>query len=167
MLSSVCARCPHSPAGCCVAPPPLDWSDIGRILDHGGRDWLLSEIAAGNLRPIATGLSILRRKGRATADGPVLMKCIYHQAQGCSIPHNRRPATCNYYVCDAALEGPAAEVERARTLHDRLVHMFSRWDKLLARRIRTIWPAGPPYDEAFLDWLLAAFGEVKRASIGQ
>ncbi len=134
---------------------------MARIVGHGGRDWLLAEIASGHLRPIDAGLAVLRKKGRATVEGPVLMKCVYHTPRGCTIPHDRRAATCNYYVCDAALDDANDVAADARALHDGLVVMFSRWDKQLARRIKATWPSGPPYDAAFLDWLRDAFEEAR------
>ncbi|HYG60452.1 MAG TPA: hypothetical protein VD902_20465, partial [Symbiobacteriaceae bacterium] len=58
--SSLCYQCPHGPTGCCASPPGVDWSDIGRIVNLGGRDWLLEQLSAGNLRPGPRGLLLKR-----------------------------------------------------------------------------------------------------------
>src|SRR5271166_772372 len=106
--ATLCATCPMGPAGCCATPPGVEWSDAGRIVARGGLDFLLDEIGHGRLRPGPRGLFILRVDGR-DPEGP--KRCAYHGPRGCTIPPDRRAATCNYYVCDDALgagaEGPA------------------------------------------------------------
>lgn len=173
ILSSLCAACPHASAGCCVGPPEVGWSDIGRVVALGGRDWLLEEIAAKRLQPHVRGLTIRRVKARARADGPRVAKCVYHGPRGCTIPAERRSATCNYYVCESALdEGgdvrtahDVAEAERARAAHAALARSFARWDGEMGARVAAEWPDGPPFDAAFLDGLGAAF-EALRAADG-
>ena len=157
ILSTLCAECPHSPAGCCVAPPRLDWSDVGRVVALGGRDWLLAEIAAGRLRPVERGLVIRRRKAVPREGGPKVATCAYHGPAGCTIPADRRAATCNYYVCEDALQkGGPAEAE-ARVAHDALVARFSAWDEELHAEVRARYPEGPSWDEVFLGWLGDAY----------
>lgn len=162
ILSSLCATCPYSPAGCCTAPPRLDWSDIARIVRLGGRDWLLEEIAAGRLVIGERWLSIKRRKSVPRENGPRIAACVYHGPQGCTISPDRRAATCNYYVCEEAFSKGGAEGPRAREVHADLVRTFSEWDAELQRRIAEAWPDGPALDAAFLDWLGETFEEVVR-----
>ena len=38
ILSSLCGACPYARGGCCVAPPRIALSDLGRIVSLGGRD---------------------------------------------------------------------------------------------------------------------------------
>lgn len=162
VLSTLCSACPYAAAGCCRAPPRLDWSDIGRVVSKGGRDWLLAEMAAGRLRRIDRGLALERRKTLPRAGGPREVACVYLGERGCTIDAARRPATCNYYVCDEAITDGRAEGERARAIHDALVKAFVAWDEATARRIASTWPEGPPYDAAFFDWLGAAFEALSR-----
>jgi hypothetical protein len=158
LLSSLCAACPYSPAGCCVAPPRLDWSDIGRVVTLGGRDWLLAEIAAKRLVAGERWLSVTRPKKQLAPGGPREAACVYHGPTGCTISHDRRSATCNYYVCDAAREGE--HEARAREVHDDLVKSFVAWDAEITTRVAARWPEGPTFDAAFLDWLGATFSEL-------
>ena len=160
LLSSLCSACPYSPAGCCVAPPRLDLSDIGRIVAHGGRDWLLGEIAAKRIVVGERWLSVTRPKRPLVPGGPREAACAYHSATGCTIPHDRRSATCNYYLCDAARDGDDADSARARAVHDDLVAKFVGWDAEITRRLNATWPAGPAFDATFLDWLGATFTEL-------
>lgn len=144
----------------------MDWADIGRVVVLGGAAWLLDQIAGGRLVPFAHGLTLRRVKERVGDEGPRIAKCVFHGLTGCTIPHARRPATCNYYVCESVLEAAKdqiAEVEQARAVHAELVSDFTRWDAELARRIAAAWPEGPPFDEAFLTWLGARFAELTRA----
>lgn len=157
VLSTLCSACPYATAGCCRAPPRLDWSDLGRIVSLGGRDWLIAEIAAKRLSPIARGLAKTRRKLQVRAEGPRDYACVYLGREGCTIPSERRAATCNYYVCDAAIEAGGASGPSARALHDRLVAAYIRWDRALVEQVAARWPEGPPYDAAFFDWLGASF----------
>lgn len=161
ILSSVCADCPHSPAGCCQAPPKMDWSDAGRLTMLGQGAWLLSEIAAGRLAPSEGGLVLKKAKGVARAEGPKLAKCVYHAAdRGCTIDHDQRPATCNYYVCASVYEADRAEAERAEAARAALAEAYAAWDAELAARIASQWPEGPPWDAAFVAWLGEAFREL-------
>ncbi|EYF06248.1 hypothetical protein [Chondromyces apiculatus] len=173
LLSPLCARCPQGSAGCCFSPPPVDWSDIGRIVALGGRDFLLARIAAGHLQPTASGLRILRVRRRERPTDRRQNKCVFHGAEGCTIDHTLRPATCNYYVCEDTFqerappredvqgeastasgdEAVVAAVTAARRAHAALHTLYTRWDEALAVRIAAGWPEGPPWDAAFLDWL--------------
>lgn len=160
LLSSLCAACPYSPAGCCVAPPRLDLSDIGRIVAHGGRDWLLEEIAKKRIALGERWLSVTRPKRPLVPGGAREAACVYHGPTGCTIAHDRRSATCNYYLCDAARAGSGPDETRARAAHDELVEKFVGWDAEINRRVAERWPAGLTFDAAFLDWLGATFTEL-------
>lgn len=157
--ASLCAACPHSAAGCCVAPPRMDWSDLARVVAHGGRDWVLAQIAAKNLVSAARGLSLRRVKGLAGRGGPRVAKCVFHDAErGCTIAHDRRPATCNYYVCESVLEdarevGREDAVTHARKVQAELIEAFVRWDEELDREILAAHGGSPTLDVAFLEWL--------------
>lgn len=166
VLSTLCPECPYAAAGCCRAPPRLDWSDLGRIVSLGGRDWLLGEIAAGRLRPIERGLAKTRRKLQVRVDGPRDYACVYLGREGCTIPSERRAATCNYYVCEAAIEAGGARGADARALHDRLVAAYVRWDEALVTEITARYPEGSPYDAAFFDWLGETFSDLARGFEG-
>ncbi|MFT3773970.1 MAG: hypothetical protein QM820_52040 [Minicystis sp.] len=162
VLSTLCAGCPMGPAGCCATPPGIEWSDVGRIVALGGKSFVLQRIAQGSLRPGARGLLIKRVPG---PEGEPL-RCVFHGPTGCTIPPERRAATCNYYVCDDALtEGGEArgdsDAVKARRVLDTLVASFGGWDREIADRVAARWPEGPPWDEAFLDWLGEEF--TKRA----
>lgn len=164
ILSSLCAACPYSPAGCCTSPPRIDLSDIARIVRLGGRDWLIAELAAGRLVRHERWLTILRRKAVPREGGPRIATCAYHGPTGCTIAPDRRAATCNYYVCEEALSEGGAEGSRARAVHAALVEDFTRWDAELQRRVDEAFPAGPAFeDAAFLDWLARTFEEVRGA----
>jgi hypothetical protein len=160
LLSSVCAACPYSPAGCCVAPPRLDLSDIGRVVAHGGRDWLLEEIAAKRIAIGERWLSVSRPKRPLGPGGAREAACVYHGPIGCTIPHDRRSATCNYYLCDAARAGSGLDEVLARETHDDLVAKFIAWDAEITRRVAATWPEGTTFDAAFLDWLGTTFTEL-------
>jgi hypothetical protein len=116
--SSLCAHCPHSAAGCCVAPPPLTFADLGRIAKHGGREWLLAEIAAKRLAPAAHGLTITRRKARVSKErgAPRVVTCVFHGPAGCTIEATRRSVTCNMYICESALTDDRSEADLARSI---------------------------------------------------
>lgn len=163
IFSSLCASCPYSPAGCCVAPPRLDLADLGRIVSLGGRDFLLEEIARGNLAPRERWLVIRRRKATPRPDGPRVAACVYHGPSGCTIPHDRRAATCNYYVCEDALSrGAASASSEARALHAELVERYVAWEAEITARLERAWPEGFAFDAAFLDWLGTTFEELTR-----
>ena len=155
LTSSLCSACPHSAAGCCAAPPRVALSDIARIVAHGGRDWLLAEIAASRLLAAPGNLwLVLARTVRTMPGGSeALSACVYLGLTGCTIPHDRRSATCNYYVCEDALaHGGDGEVEARRVL-DELVASFTRRDAELAADVASTWPEGHAFDAPFLDWL--------------
>jgi hypothetical protein len=161
ILSSLCASCPYSPAGCCTSPPRVDLSDIARIVRLGGRDWLVEELAAERLVRHERWLTIQRRKTVPRADGPRVAACVYLGPKGCTLSPDRRAATCNYYVCEEALSQGGAEGARAREVHAGLVQDFTGWDAELQRRVDETFPEGPVFeDPAFLDWLGETFGEM-------
>lgn len=159
--SELCAKCPYSPAGCCVAPPRYDWSDLGRVVAHGHLDWLVAGLAAGRFTRIEHGLALTRVKGRVlpTREAPRLAKCVFHDgATGCTIDPTQRPATCNFYLCESALDegaksGQHADVAEARRVHDALVEQFVSWDQRLDERVRR------QGDDIALVELLAQLGE--------
>lgn len=154
VLSTLCARCPMGEAGCCATPPALEWSDLGRIAALGGISFVLQRIADGSLKKGPRGLFITRVAPREGTGA----RCIFHGPAGCTIPHDRRSATCNYYVCEDAI-AQAGEATgdrtavRARKMRDRLTDRFAAWDRALAERVAARWAEGPPWDEAFLTWL--------------
>jgi hypothetical protein len=110
-----------------------------------------------------------RVKARVTGDvrSPRVAKCIFHEGgSGCTITADRRPATCNYYVCEsvyekAEREGHLDEVARARTNHDALVERFVAWDEALALHVKANYPDGVRYDATFLDALAETFAELR------
>lgn len=167
--STLCAECPHGPTGCCASPPGVDWSDIGRIVTLGGRDWLLAEMAAGNLRPGARGLLLRRVENQEANAGVWPTKCVYHGARGCTIPPDRRAATCNYYICDEAFAvgGENQDEPNAvfgREAHATLMALYGRWDLAIMEQVEERWPSGPPWDAGFLDGIGEAFRQlVQRA----
>jgi hypothetical protein len=156
--STLCGECPQGNTGCCAGPPELDWADIGRVVALGGRDFLLAEIASGNLLTGPGGLQIRRVRKRTTSADPRRARCVYHTATGCSIAPSLRSATCNYYLCeDAFVHGgmrrgdPSALA--ARATHASLREQFSLWNSHLAERVRAECPEGPKWSPAFFDWL--------------
>ncbi len=156
--STLCYQCPHGMTGCCASPPGVDWSDIGRIVTLGGRDWLLEQVAAGNLRTGARGLLLKRVANDQANAGVWPTKCVYHGPQGCTIPPDRRAATCNYYICDDAFlvggenQGDPDAVA-GREAHAVLMALYGRWDLEILAKVEERWPGGPPWDAAFLDWV--------------
>jgi hypothetical protein len=155
--SSLCCRCPQGRAGCCASPPAIAWADIGRIVSLGGRDWLFDQMQEGNLIPGTRGLVIRRAEASEDEAGRWPRRCIYLGPIGCTIPAERRSATCNYYLCDDAFvhgEGATARsvVSSARRAHGTLTDFFGRLDLLIAERIEQHFGT-PPWDEAFLEWL--------------
>lgn len=164
LLSDLCARCPHGPYGCCVSPPDLDWSDVGRVVSLGGRDFLLAQLAAKNLVPAAHGLVIRRVRKREGPSLPREPKCVFHGPTGCTLPHDRRPATCNYFLCEDAFVAGGAEdaagQARARRTHASLKETYERLDRELAARVARTFPGGAPWDAAFLDWLGAQLADL-------
>lgn len=153
ILSTLCAKCPQGPSGCCVAPPEHDWSDLGLAVSHGHRDWLLAQIAERRLVPGARGLAIKLVKRR---EGPALpreRKCVFHGKEGCTIRFEQRPATCNYFVCEDVFIDGGGDGPAARRAHATLKDAFERWDRALVDEIAARFPDGPTWDAAFLDWL--------------
>lgn len=151
ILSTLCARCPAGPAGCCATPPGVEWSDIGRIVRLGGKSFVLQRIADGALRPGPRGLFIQRVEGPAGEP----RRCVFFGPGGCTLPPERRAATCNYYVCEDALDEGGAEAPAARRARDTLEDALGKRDREIGARVAERWPEGPPWDEAFLDWLAA------------
>ncbi|MDI1450182.1 hypothetical protein [Polyangium sp. 6x1] len=169
LLSTLCAKCPQGPAGCCKAPPEMDWSDVGRVVAGGGRDFLLARIAKKDLIPTEDGLVLRRVKRREAPTEPMERKCVFHGAGGCTIAPPLRPATCNYFLCeDTFIEGGERKGERsavlARQAHGALRATYERWDAELSARVAAGFPEGPAWDAAFLDWLGEAFVELEAAS---
>ncbi len=158
LCSTLCGECPQGNTGCCAGPPELDWADIGRVVALGGRDFLLAEIASGNLLTGPGGLQIRRVRKRTTSVDPRRARCVYHTATGCSIAPSLRSATCNYYLCEDAFvhSGVSRGDPRAlaaRATHASLKEQFSLWNSHLAERVRAEWPEGPSWSPAFFDWL--------------
>lgn len=155
LTSSLCLACPHSAAGCCAAPPRVALSDIARIVAHGGRDWLLEEIAASRLVAAAGNLWLVLPRTSRTMPGAQqpLEACVYLGLTGCTIPHDRRSATCNYYVCEDALARGGDAQSEARRVLDGLVASFTLRDAELATAVAAAWPEGHAFDGPFLDWL--------------
>jgi hypothetical protein len=164
LTTPLCAECPHSPAGCCISPPPMDLTDVARIASLGGAPWLLVEIASGRLEPVGLGLRVTKRRGRTGPTGPRVAKCVYHGDRGCTVPESRRAATCNYYVCESALtateEGDPAQGARARAAHARLRRDYDGWESTLAREVRERFPEGASFDAPTLEWLAARWEEL-------
>lgn len=173
LLSTTCAACPHNAAGCCVSPPDHGWADVGRLVLGGGRAFLLEQIAARNLVPSARGLAVRRVRGRTTSLAPRQKKCVYHGAEGCTIAASHRPSTCNYFLCDDAYReaGEARgnpDAVAARRAQSALAALHTEWNQEIGEQIAALFPEGPAWDAAFLDWLGAAIearmGEASRAA---
>lgn len=182
--SPLCGRCPHGRAGCCESPPAVAWADIGRIVSLGGRDWLLEQVRAGDLRPGPRGLSIRRaapvpgdpggpgEAGDPGEGGAWPARCVYLGPRGCSILPEQRSATCNYYLCDTALaDGGAdrgdARAAQARHVNEALTMLYGRWDLALLDEVRARFPGGPSWDALFLDWLGQRFERLVRRHQGE
>ena len=158
LVATTCDTCPHNVAGCCVSPPEHGWADVGRVVLGGGREFLLEQLAAKNLTPVARGLALRRVRGRSSVTEPRQNKCVYHGATGCTITSSRRPSTCNYFLCEEAYRdaGEARgepEAVRAREAQSALSAQYAQWNRELAGAIAARWPEGPTWDEGFLDWL--------------
>ena len=163
-LSPLCRRCPQGRAGCCAAPPAVAWTDIGRIVRHGGRDFLLAEMREGRLSPSPRGLAI--RRVPASADFPVRCTYLGPGDRGCILEPERRSATCNYYLCEDAFvlaenEGDS-NMRSIRQAHDRIAELLGVCDLELSASVDERFPNGPRWDEAFLDWLANEFDAVMR-----
>jgi hypothetical protein len=152
VLSTLCARCPMGPTGCCATPPAIEWSDVARIVALGGASFLRDRIDDGSLRRGPRGLFLTRVAGPEGEPA----RCVFHGPKGCTIEPDRRSATCNFYVCEDALahagEGDRGAA-RARRSRDALMDRLGAWDRALADRVHARWPDGPPWDEGFLAWL--------------
>ena len=160
LLSPLCRRCPQGRAGCCAAPPAVAWADIGRIVRHGGRDFLLREMQEGRLLPCPRGLSI--RRVPASEGFPA--RCTYLEGdRGCVLEPHQRSATCNYYLCEDAFVLAEGEgdplVVSARRAHDRIADILGGCDLELSALVGERFPEGPPWDGAFFDWIS---GELER-----
>jgi hypothetical protein len=164
VLSTLCTSCPHSQAGCCAAPPRITLADLGRIVALGGRDWLLQELAEGRLARGERWLFIRRPARPLAPGGEPLAACVYLGPGGCTIPHDRRSATCNYYVCEDALSEPDALAGDARALQQALLDAFVRWDAELSQQADQAFSDGITLDATFLDWLGARFEELAASS---
>lgn len=167
--STLCDACPQGSVGCCVSPPDLGWADIGRIVSRGDGGFVLEQIRAGNLSPRPGGLAVRRVRRRESAELPRRLKCVYHGREGCTIAAERRPSTCNWFLCaDAFADAGEARGDpiavRARALHAALVDRQVRHDRALAARIAEVWPEGPAWDAGFLDWLGA---ELSALALGE
>lgn len=165
--AGLCYQCPHGSTGCCASPPGVDWSDIGRIVSLGGREWLLEQLAAGNLRTGERGLLLKRVENDQGNAGTWPTKCVYHGPSGCTIRPELRAATCNYYLCDEAfLWGgePAGRPEavKAREAHATLMALYGRWDLEIMEQVKRGWPEGAPWDADFLDWVSERYTKLVR-----
>lgn len=149
--SPLCSQCPQGVTGCCAAPPVIAWADLGRIVTLGGAQWLLDELALEHLYPCARGLAIHRVENPDMVNTGRAKKCVYHGARGCTVGHDRRSATCNYYVCDDALAGDAP------TLRDALTNTYAEADLILGARVvgRLEWTL------EFLEWLGAEWASLQ------
>lgn len=160
LLSPLCRRCPHGRAGCCAAPPAVAWTDIGRIVRLGGRDFLLAEIHAKRLVPSPRGLSIQR----VPAQGDLPVRCTYLGLAGCVLEPRLRSATCNYYICEEAFvlaeEADESVVPSARLAHERIADLLGQCDIELSERVSERFSDKPLWDAAFLDWLAAQLEEL-------
>jgi len=161
VLSGLCARCPYSAGGCCVAPPRYDLSDVARVVAHGGRDWLLAQLAAKRIRQAEGGYWLtLARPKRPLGEGcPREAACVFLTSSGCSIAHEQKPATCNYYVCDAAVAEDAAQAPTRREAHERLVQFFVTLDAKLHEQVTNHWGDAFAFDAPHLDWLAEQYRE--------
>ncbi|WP_437673062.1 hypothetical protein [Sorangium sp. So ce131] len=169
--STLCSACPQGPAGCCVSPPELDWTDIGRVVSLGGRGWLLEQIAARNLLPVSRGLELRRVRRREASTAPRRAKCVFHGARGCTIGAELRAATCNYFLCEDAFaerqDGAPDPAEGAsRRAHALLREVYERWDRELAEAVASR-PEGASWDAPFLDWLGTEFERRASAARGE
>lgn len=154
LLSPLCYACPHGSTGCCASPPGFDWSDLGRVLRLGGRRWLQQEMAARRITPLphkygvpSRGLQLRRVENRAPNSGAWPTKCVYHGEQGCAIGRDRRPATCNYYLCDQAYEMASAGGAPGREAQAILQTLYGRWDQEIAEAVAERWPHQIPWEQ--------------------
>ncbi len=153
ILTTLCTACPHGAKGCCVVPPRLALADIARIVAHGGRDWLLGELAAGRI--VAKDAWLILTRAEA---------CVYLGEHGCTIAHERRPATCNFYVCESALEAGDESAATARAARDKIESDYARWDAELTALSQARAPDGIVFDASTLDRLATDLDERALAS---
>lgn len=173
LLSPLCMWCPHGATGCCASPPGFDWSDIGRVLTLGGRQWLKAQMAEGFILELqqrydvpVRGLQLRRVANTAANSSAWPTKCVYHGEKGCTIHRDQRPATCNYYLCDQAYDMAAEGADAGREAQAILQTLFGRWDLEIADRVAAKWPHAIPWQtapDAIFDLVEAAYGKlVKR-----
>ena len=159
-LSTLCGACPQGPRGCCAAPPVFTWSDIARILGHGGRDWLRAATEARRLLPNPRGLAVARVEGEGGA------RCAFHGARGCTLEPTRRSTTCNDYLCDDALATARANPRRwpaLRRVHRELAASYALGQEIGAAIGLPCWD-GAAGEEAMLA-TIAAHAHSVRASL--
>jgi hypothetical protein len=121
-------------------------ADVARIVTHHGRDWLLTELESGRL--IAGEAWLILRRTDA---------CGYLGPTGCTIAHERRPATCNFYVCESALDAGDDRKSSLRGQRDLLEATYARWDHELEQLARERSPSSITFDAATLDFLGVSF----------
>lgn len=157
--AELCAQCPHNAAGCCAAPPALAWTDIGRIASLSGIAFLLGELESGRLKPSPLGLAIQRQASGELSGISMPARCIYLSKTGCVLEEGQRSATCNYYVCEEALNegGSAKNIKKTRLAYETLSTLYAQWDMELGKSVHSRYPQGPPWDRAFLMELKEAF----------
>ncbi len=138
VVASLCAMCPSGPSGCCAAPPGLSWADIGRIAALSGAGWVLNEMRAGRLTPGPRGLIIERKEWDWESPPEGIKnpqkKCVYHGAEGCEVPADRRSAACNYYVCNDALTEAGGHVG-AEAACAAWMSEYATWDAILSSEV--------------------------------
>lgn len=171
ILSTLCAQCPFGPLGCCAGPPDFDWSDIGRVVSLGGRDWLLDQIGKRNLSPVAHGLWLRRVKKRTSINETRRSRCVHHGPTGCTLSADRRPATCNYFVCEevfveGAAGGGRAESLASRQAHAGLMEAYSHCDREVGTRMSELWPEGVVWNALFLEWLGSEYDHLVGGACG-
>lgn len=141
--STLCMACPYETAGCCTSPPPYDWADVARVLSLGGLSHFESALARGHLRPTPDGFTIRRKKRKDRPNEAKTARCVFHGVEGCTIDARVRPATCNYYVCDAGLGGPPDQNPRGEEpymVYAVLRELWSRWNVDIAQRVSEAFP---------------------------
>ena len=86
--------------------------------------------------------------------------CVYLGDGGCTIAQERRPATCNFYVCESALDAGGESAGTARRTRDLLENEYARWDAELATLLEQRSPHGLVFDAETLDWLGTTLAQV-------
>lgn len=167
--AELCTQCPHSAAGCCAAPPAVAWTDIGRIASLNGIAFLLIELESGRLRPSPLGLAIQRQAPGELSGISMPARCIYLSKTGCVLEEGQRSATCNYYVCEEALNegGGPKHIQKTRRAYETLSALYAQWDIALGKSVHSRYPQGPPWDRAFLMELKEAFEELLKDHAGK